>query len=279
MKIKNLIINKQNFNNIKSKASLKKTTKGLLAIGLSTAMIGCMFTGCYATVTDDATAIYDTIDSTGENVTIEPQVLDVKGEDFKLVVEYSLDDNSAKKWKITDNKKITTTVYTKGLPEDVKVYVDNVHTDTTLVASKETMNGITQDSMDDRVHNSLMYGFPINDTTPLICINEIEGQNETFISGYCHGLNGMTSGTVTEKRYEEEDYLENGVYGNKISSSYGLLIQKGDNEPYGIDVSSDVVILASNTIVKEKADGTQKIYTYNRDGSYTLTEKTKVKTK
>ena len=56
-------------------------------------------------------------------------------------------------------------------------------------------------------------------------------------------------------------------------------IQKGDNEPYGIDVSSDVVILASNTIVKEKADGTQKIYTYNRDGSYTLTEKTKVKSK
>ncbi len=276
MKIKNL---KVNYKNLMGGGSLKRTTKGVFAVGLSAILLTGMFTGCYATVTDDATAIYDTIDSTGENVTIEPQVLDVPGEDFQLVVEYSLDANASQKWKITDNKKITTTVYTRGLKEGTKVYIDNVHTDTTLVASRETLNGITQDSMDDRIHNSLMYGFPIDDNTPLICINEIEGQNETFISGYCHGINGMGSGTVSEKRYEEEDYLEKGVYGNKIASSYGLLIQKGDNEPYGVDVSSDVVVIACNTIIKEKSDGTQKVYTYERDGSYTLTEKTKVKTK
>lgn len=276
MKIKNLKVNHEN---IMEKISLKRTTKGVFAIGLSTLLITGMFTGCYTTVTDDATAIYDTIDSTGENITIEPQVLDVPGEDFKLVVEYSLDDNASKKWKITDNKKITTTVYTQGLEEGTKVYIDNVHTDTTLVATKEQLNGITQDTMDDRIHNSLMYGFPIDDKTPLVCINEIEGQNDTFISGYTYGVNGVHSGSFTEKRYEEEEYLEEGVYANKISSSYGLLIQKGDNEPYGVDVSSDVVVIACNTIVKEKSDGTQKVYTYNRDGSYTLTEKTKVKTK
>lgn len=238
-----------------------------------------MFTGCYQTVTDDATAVYDTIDTTGENVTIEPQVLDVPGEDFKLVVEYSLDANASKKWKITDNKKITTTVYTKGLKEGTKVYIDTVHTDTTIVASYEELNGITQDSMDDRIHNSLMYGFPIDDKTPLICINEIEGQNDTFISGYTSGYNGYTNGSISERRRTEEEYLEKGVYGNKISSSYGLLIQKGDNEPYGVDISSDVIVIASNTIIKEKNDGTQKIYTYERDGSYTVTEKTKSKTR
>lgn len=238
------------------------------------------FSGCgEQVVTDDAMAVYDVIDSNGEDIEIMPQEIEVPGENFKLVVEYSLDDNASKKWRITDNKKITTKVYTKGLPEGVKVYIDNVHTDTTIVATKETMNGITQDSMDDRIHNSLMYGFPISDTAYLICVNEIEGQNETFISGSVHGFNGYTNGSISEKRFLETDYLEAGVYANKISSSYGLLIQKGDNEPYGIDVSSDIVILACNTITKVDSQGNETIYTYDRDGSYQETSKQKVKVK
>ena len=99
------------------------------------------------------------------------------------------------------------------------------------------MNGITQDSMDDRIHNSLMYGFPISDTVSFYAVNEIEGQNDTFIHGSSLGFSGYSSGYVDEERYVETDYLEGGVYANKISSAYGLLIQNGDNEPYGVDVS------------------------------------------
>lgn len=39
------------------------------------------------------------------------------------------------------------------------------------------MNGILQDTMDDRIHNSLMLGFPISDDVCHIGINQIEGQN------------------------------------------------------------------------------------------------------
>ena len=214
--------------------------------------------------------IYDVIDSQGENVEILPQVLEVPGEDFKLVVEYSLDENTSKKWTITDNKKIFTKVYTQGLPDGVKVWIDNVHTDTSIVASKVNMNGILQDSMDDRIHNSLMYGFPISDTTSFYGVNIIEGQNDTFISGSYRGFKGYSSGEVEEKRYTEEDYLEEGVFGNMISSVYGLLIQVGDNEPYGVDVSSDVVVLACNKITVKYESGKVEEKTYNRDGSYTV---------
>ena len=241
-----------------------------------------MFTGCDAVVYDDnIESSYDVLDSQGEDVRISTQVLDVPGEDFKLVVEYSLDEDSSKQWKITDNKKIFTRVYTQGLPEGTKVYIDNVHTDTTLVATKETMNGITQDSMDDRIHNSLMLGFPISDTVSYYAVNEIEGQNETFISGSFHGFNGYSSGTIEEKRYKEEDYLKAGVYANQISSAYGLLIQVGDEEPYGVDVSSDIVVLAYNKIVTTYESGRTETKVYNRDGSYkTVTEEApKVKTK
>ena len=250
------------------------------------------FTGCDAVVYNDSIEeIYDVIDSQGENVNILPQVLDVPGEDFKLVIEYSLDEDSSKKWTITDNKKLFTRVYTQGLEEGTKVYIDNVHTDVSIVATKETMNGILQDTMDDRIHNSLMYGFPISDDVSFYAVNVIEGQNDTFIKGSFHGFNGYSSGSVEEHRYTEKKYLENGVYGNKISSSYGLLIQVGDNEPYGVDVSSDVVVLAYNKIVTEYSSGKKEIRTYNRDGSYTtetiepvvetttVEDKEKVKTK
>ena len=266
--------------------------KTFVALALAGAMV-LSFTGCDAVVYNDSIEeVYDVIDSQGENVSILPQVLDVPGEDFKLVIEYSLDEDTSKKWTITDNKKLFTRVYTKGLEEGTKVYIDNVHTDVSIVSTKETMNGILQDTMDDRIHNSLMYGFPISDDVSFYAVNVIEGQNDTFIKGSFHGFNGYSSGSVEEQRYTEKKYLENGVFANKISSSYGLLIQVGDNEPYGVDVSSDVVVLAYNKIVTEYSSGKKEIRTYNRDGSYTTeviepkiesttetTEKEKVKTK
>lgn len=257
----------------KSKTSDLKKLRAVLA--LSASLGGSVLTGCESTVIEDATEVYDVIDSTENGVEIPSQVLEVPGENFSLIVEYSLDSDTAKKWRITDDKKIYTKVYTKGLDEGVKVWIDNVHTDTTLVATKESMNGITQDSMDDRIHNSLMYGFPISDTTSYFAVNIIEGQNDTFISGSSYGFNGYSSGSVNERRHTESEYLEEGVYANKISSSYGLLIQKSnDLEPYGVDVSSDVVILVSPEIITED-DEKVYTYTYDRNGNYEKTEKKK----
>lgn len=261
------------------KLSIKKgNLRRVLA--LSGVILTASLTGCMEkAVTEDATEIYDVIDSNDGEIEIAPQVLDVPGEDFKLVVEYSLDPETAKQWKITSDKKLFTKVYTEGLPKDTKVYIDNVHTDTTLISTKEEMNGITQDSMDDRIHNSLMYGFPIDDDTSLYATNEIEGQNDTFISGSAYGFNGYSSATITERRHSEEEYLEKGVYANKISSVYGLLIQKGDEEPYGVDVSSDVVVIASNIIKKETDSGSIKYYQYDRDGTCEVISEEKVKSK
>ena len=243
---------------------LMKMRAILLASAIGTSSL--FLNGCEDTIVEDATEYYDVIDSTGEDIKLKKQELTVPGEEFKLIVEYSLDESTSKKWRITDNKKIYTKIYTKDLDSDKKVYIDNIHTDTTLVSTKETMNGITQDTMDDRIHNSQMIGFPISDDISLYAINEIEGQNDTFISGSFFGFSGYQTGDVEEARYTEENYLQAGVYGNKISSVYGLLIQKGDNEPYGVDVSSDMIVICSNTI--RKKDGNKvKVYKYYRDGN------------
>lgn len=242
-------------------------------LGVSTALVlsGC---GVDPEVVQDVSEIYDHLDV--ENGT--KQVLDVPGEDFKLVVEYSVDLDNKVDWTITSPKKLMTKVYTEGLPEDTNVYIDNVHTDVSTLSDYNVMNGILQDSMDDRIHNSLMYGFPISDVINYYAVNQIEGQNDTFISGSCSGMSGMESGSVDEERYEESDYLEHGVYGSLISSSYGLLVQKGEEEPYGIDVDSTIVVYASNEVRVQDDD---KIYTvqYDRNGNIIEvieeTEKTK----
>ena len=254
-----------------------ENVKKVLAIGTIALVAGTSFTGCHMqkTVVDNTEGVYDVLDST-QATSIEPQIIEVPGEDFKLVIEYSLDENAAKKWTITGDKSLFTRVYTQGLPEGTKVYIDNVHTDTSIVSTYPEMNGIQQDSMDDRIHNSLMYGFPISDTTHFVGINKIEGQNDTFITGTMRGFvsrdYGYVNGEIEEKRFLEEDYLKNGVYGNKIVSAYGLLIQKGDEEPYGIDVSSELVVLCSNQITKINDLGEVYIYQYNLDGSYQLVE-------
>lgn len=206
------------------------------------------------------------------------QVLTVPGEEFKLVVEYSTDLNSGTEWTITAPKKLTTKTYTQGLDSDTKVYIDNIHTDVSTVSDYTMMNGILQDSMDDRIHNSLMIGFPISDDVSHIGINQIEGQNDTFVSGSVYAFNGCASGSYSERRFEESDYLEKGVYGSLISSSYGLLIQKGDNEPYGVDVDSTVIVYADDEVQVEDKD---KIitYRYDRNGNKEEVSSEKVKTK
>ena len=64
---------------------------------------------------------------------------------------------------------------------DEKVYIDNIHTDTSICSYYAQIDGVMQDTMDDRIHNSLILGFSISDTNSYRGINQIEGQNDTFV--------------------------------------------------------------------------------------------------
>lgn len=244
----------------------------------SSVVLGTLaLTGCAKReLAEDVESAYDVFDVNGG----VKQVIDVPGEEFKLVVEYSADLNDESEWTITAPKKLTTKTYTQGLNNDTKVYIDNIHTDVSTVSDYTMMNGILQDTMDDRIHNSVMLGFPIANDVYHIGINQIEGQNDTFISGTCYAFNGNGGGSLKEQRFEEGDYLEKGVYGSLISSSYGLLIQKGDNEPYGVDVDSTVIVYADNEVQIEDEDKKKIItYRYDRNGNKEEVSSKKIKTK
>lgn len=249
--------------NIKiNKKALKKVLGASMIIASTSIISGCG----EKTLTEDVTKIYDTIDSNNDSGKIVPQYAKVKGEDFQLVVESSLDKEDSKNWTITSNKQILSKVYTKGLPADTKVWIDNIHTDTYLVATEEKMNGIKQDSMDDHSHSSNVLGFPISDTMSYYGFNEIEGQDKDFIEGASYGFDNYESGHIEQKRHTESDFLSEGVYANEISTIYDLWVQKGDNEPYMTTAKSTIIVLVYNE-VKTEENGKVKVYRYDRYGN------------
>lgn len=221
-------------------------------------VLSTLFTGCGSsekTPMED----YDIIEQdtkNGEGFNELTQVMDVDGESFKLVAVYSCDDNSKRTWRITSDKFLYLNVYTTGLPNDTSVWIDNVHIDTSIKSQYAVMDGIMQDSMDDHVHNSQMLGFPVGNDTHYYGVNLIEGANETFISGFMHGVNGYSRGEVDSKRYTESDLVNDyGVWGNKISVVYDLLVQgPNDKTPRNISVSKDFVVKVTSPTKKKEKD-------------------------
>ena len=250
--IKNLKVNKEKVTNFFKKGALFVLIGGLLFL-----LAGCQEDRLLAT---NSEAVYDVIDTTDETLLNEgiEQILDVPNEEFKLKVNYKCVLAKNAKWTITGDKQIFSEISTVGLPEGYKVYVDNVHTDTTIRSIYPTVDGITQDTMDDRLHAGQLLGFPISDTNVYGNINSIEGQNDNFISATCSGFVGasayidnhttsssstsMTYVHLDERRRTESEYLLCGVYANKIDSVIDLIIEKPDGTKTCTSVNSVVEV-------------------------------------
>ena len=237
-----------------------KTGKNLLQKAGCFLVCGAMvfsLTACMSReVSTNANTNYDIIDTTSTEALEKgiTQVIEVPGQTFKLVVNYQCELQDDERWTVTSDKKMNIEIRTDGLPAGVHVYIDNVHTDTTICSYYPQVDGITQDTMDDRIHNAQMMGFPVSDSIAYYGINQIEGQNETFISGTVHGFNGYTNGSISEKRFLESDYLEKGVFANKITSVIDLIVVKGD-EVTCVSVPSEVQVSVWQFIKMQKDNG------------------------
>ena len=192
-------------------------------------------------------------------------VKEVDGEDFQLVVNYMAGD---KAWHVNANKKLYFSIKTKGLSDDLEVYIDNVHMDTYIISSTAGLNGINQDTMDDHIHTSLIYGFPINDERSYFGINSIDGENEQFIKGYSYGCQYYSTGTILQQRRLESDYLKDGVYANEIDAVIDFLIINKETKEVlrQVSVDSSLGVYINNEVEFEE-DGNYVTYKYNKDGS------------
>ena len=229
-------------NNLK----LRATALGLAAIS-TFSLAGCNERA--------ASEDYDTISQsigTGEFNTLT-QTLEVPNNNFQLITVYSVNDAAKREWRITSDKSLYLKVYTKGLDPNTKVYIDNIHIDTSIKSDYAIIDGIKQDSMDDHVHSSQMIGFPISDSIFYYGTDTIEGYNQEFIQGSYYAFKGHGSGSIDNKRYTEQDYIDKGVYGNKFSIVYDLLIKKENEDDYSnVSVYTDFVVKINNTKKEKK---------------------------
>lgn len=230
----------------------KLSLKGGLIIG-ATALSATLLTGCFGHELA-AKENYDIVDSNVSNSGNEllsyglTQELNVPGETWKIIAEFSCDSSTKREWRITSDKFLYLTINTDGLPSDYEVYIDNIHIDTSIKSTYAAMDGIKQDTMDDRIHNAQLIGFPISDTTLYYGVNAIEGANETFVHGTAYGCAGYYGGKMIEKRRTENDYVNKyGVYGNKIQAVIDLLIKgPNDQEFRNASVATDFVVMVSS---------------------------------
>lgn len=253
----------------------KKNKKGikLAPILLSMVMMGSgiSLTGCGPTELAPDNSDLDVLSTNADNFSDlssgVQQIKQIDGESFQLVINYYSND---KEWHINSNKNLYFSMKTMNLPENLEVYIDNIHMDTSIVSSKAGYNGIKQDSMDDRIHNSLMLGFPISDTENYTGINTIEGENQEFIQGYFYGYKHYEHGEIEQKRRLESEYLEDGVYANRIDSVIDLIIvDKETGKPLRQKSIDSQLLVEINNVVTFESGGEKITYKYNRDGSKT----------
>lgn len=258
--------------------NIKFYKNACLALALATSL---SLTGCgesdYIPTTANETNTIDT-NRDGET-TLPSKVLSVPREDFKLEVSYSIAppegvDPSDFKWRVTNDKNLNIEAHTIGLPEGYRVWIDNVHIDTFVESTDPYFNGILQDTMDDRVHSSLLMGFPVSNDTYYSSSNLISGQDKDFIQGTYYAYGSYGSGDVKQQRYVDSDYLKKGVYSNKICLVFGLLIQgPNDPEPYGRDITDELHVYVYNRIERyDSTKGVINVYEIDSSGTEVFVE-------
>ena len=183
----------------------------------------------------------------GNKLVIKSQI---PGEAFFLVREYST-SYDAQNWRITDSKTLLMSLRTEGA-KGFTVFVEHVHADVALKSTSESLDGWSQDSMDDSVHGN-QPGFWVTDTHPWEEVFAIEGFSQTLINGWSFYFGAYGSGSITQQRLTETNLVKyGGVYGNKVQIVYDLLL-KPDSEPYFYtrSIQDEFLVPTSAKVIEE----------------------------
>lgn len=206
---------------------MKKT---LLAILLCCVIL---FTGCfYASEKVPVNTDLPKLNLTQGGLTGNILELSHEVEGFVINTRYSIGNNyNFENWRITDNKSIKMQANVIGCPEGTIMLVEHIHVDMGLKAISPQLDGITQDSMDDSYHGVMQDGFLITNNYPYENIFAIEGFSKDIIEywGFYCGSYGTASGH--SYRLTEANLISNGVYANKLTVVYDILI-KYEGEQY-----------------------------------------------
>ena len=152
-------------------------------------------------------------------------------ENITFQTKYSTPYNTSA-WRITDSKTLTMELFLQSAPHNTTIFVEHVHCDINLKAKYAGVDGMLQDTMDDKLHSGNQPGFWISENHSYKNIFAIEGYSQTIIDGWGWMVGSYGAMNIRSERLTEKNLMnEGGVYGSKIQIVYDILI-KYDNEPY-----------------------------------------------
>ncbi len=156
-------------------------------------------------------------------------------------------------WKITDNKDLLLFLEVVSQPSDVIVYVEHMHADVTIHAYEEQLDGLLQDTMDDKLHAGDQPGFWIDPDHRYEEIFAVKGYSKWLIEGWMWFYSGWGSGKTDERRLTEENIIKAGAVGSQITVVYDILIEKDDR--FSKEVFKDDVYVFMDTKFTEAGYG------------------------
>lgn len=150
----------------------------------------------------------------------------VPGEKYRFEASYST-DYETESWRITKPKTIR--MQAKVVPieggEGLVAYIEHVHVDISLLGEKAGLDGLLQDSMDDSLHSGTQPGFLASGGRIYEEVFSIEGFSKTLIDGWGYQTQSWGESEITEKRLTENALRNEGVYGNKLTVVYDVVVQ------------------------------------------------------
>lgn len=206
-----------------------RRTGEMLAIGATLAMVAA---GC----SDNNDKVDPSTERTLQGITTDDGDVSFQHElangvvvETRYTTDYEVDQ-----WKITEPKTLnfslsivtdeTAGENPEGSAQPI-VLVEHVHADVALEATRQGLDGIAQDSMDDSIHGGDQPGFYVSTDAPYSEIFSIEGFSESLISGWGFATGGTGASEITQERLTENNLSEAGVVGNEFSFIYDVVVQ------------------------------------------------------
>lgn len=164
--------------------------------------------------------------------------------DIIIKTTYST-DYSVKEWRITDNKTIRIELNIIENPSNVEMYIENMHADIFVEATRDYVDGIKQDTMDDRLHSGVQSGFYVSLKHSYEEVFSIEGYSKFLTEAWMFMWSGFGYGSQREVRLTEKNLVSYGVYGSEIVVIYDILLRDETGFLYKVFIR-DVFIVSLN---------------------------------
>jgi len=141
-------------------------------------------------------------------------------------------DYGESQWKITDNKELYIKLEIVQQPNDTEVLIEHMHADVSIHAYKPHVDGLLQDTMDDKMHTGTQAGFYVSETYPYYETFAVEGYSKFLIEGwgFLIGYYGWTK--IQEKRLTESNLIKVGAQGSEVVIVYDVLIKNPNETMY-----------------------------------------------